>query len=78
MSSPTEAEEKAFQSAVECIGMEARVLLEHLPPGEVLAALFAAATAVAAEHRIGSAPLIQIFSRALDGPLPGPTSETDG
>jgi hypothetical protein len=67
MSSPTEAEEKAFQSAVECIGMEARVLLEHLPPGEVLAALFAAATAVAAEHRIGSAPLVRIFSRALDG-----------
>jgi hypothetical protein len=66
MTEPTDPEAQAFRTAVECIQLEARDLLEHLPPGEVLAALFVAAAAVAAEHRVGSAPLIQIFSKVLD------------
>jgi hypothetical protein len=69
MSSYTAAEAKSIEAAVETLGVEAEILLEHMPPGEVLAALCMAAAHLARKHRVGPAALTRIYGQVLANAL---------
>lgn len=69
MSSYTAAETLGIEAAVETIGVEAEILLERLPPGEVLAALCMAAAHLARKHRVGPASLTRIYGQVLSNAL---------
>lgn len=72
MSSPTDTEVKSFRAAVETLGIEAEILLEHLPTGEVLAALCMAAADLARRHKVGPASLTRIYGQVLANELDVP------